>query len=176
MVLVAGQQIRLRRGLELLALGCNPGLPDGGDLDSTAAAIRAAGALPVLPWGFGKWWLRRGRIVAGLLRTARPEELLLADSGARARLLPYPRLLARAAALGFRVLAGSDPLPLAGEITRPGSYGCLIEGPLSLDRPAAALDRLLRGAPPALPRFGTGRPLAGFLRDQMSMQWRRGRA
>ena len=147
--------------------------PDGGSPESAAEAIRAAGALPVLPWGFGKWWWRRRRIVERLLTETPPGDLLLADSGIRAALAPYPRLLARAERLGFRVVAGSDPLPLAGEIARPGSFGCLVQGPFSVEAPAAALRDLL-ATEPSKPRiYGAGRPLAGFLRDQLAMQLRK---
>ena len=173
LTLIAGQQVRLHERLELLAIAGNPALPDGGTLDETAAEILRAGAVPVLPWGFGKWSLGRRRLVERLLDRASPDELLLADSGTRAALAPFPRLLARGARRGFRVIAGSDPLPLAGEVARPGSVGCLLEGPFSTDTPASALRELLlrTGQSPQL--FGTGRPLPAFLRDQIVMQLRK---
>lgn len=170
LALVAGQQIRLQGGLELLAIGVDPGLKDGGTLDATAAAIRRAGALPVLPWGFGKWTLRRGRLVDRLLNRTPPDELLVADSGTRAALSRYPPLLTRAESLGFRVIAGSDPLPLAGEVARPGSFGFLVPGPFSIARPAASVKKLLGPGAPKPRLYGAGRPLAAFLRAQLAMQ------
>ena len=176
LAIVAGRQIRLQGGLEVLAIGGNPALEDGGSLETTAAAIRRAGALPVLPWGFGKWWLRRGRLVERILERTPPADLLLADSGTRAALAPYPRLLARAERQGFRIVAGSDPLPLAGEVARPGSYGCLLRGPFSIEAPAAGLRRMLATGQPRPRLYGRGRPLPGFLRDQLAMQLRRRRS
>ena len=75
--------------------------------------------------------------------------------------------------MGFRVIAGSDPLPLAGEIERPGSFGCLLEGPFSVNRPAAALRDLLAESTPR--PFGLGRSLPSFVRSQLAMQLRKAR-
>src|SRR4029077_15635911 len=64
LILIAGRQVVTREGLEALALATAEDFPDGLPLDETLDRIRAAGALPVLPWGFGKWWSSRGSRVA----------------------------------------------------------------------------------------------------------------
>lgn len=51
MILVAGRQLTTREGLEVLAIGTRTPLADGLPLDETLARIRAADAVPVLPWG-----------------------------------------------------------------------------------------------------------------------------
>ena len=76
--------------------------------------MRAVEALPVLPWGFGKWLGICGPLIAEEIATARPGELFLGDNSGRPAMSPRPRLFARAEARGLAVLPGSDPLPFAG--------------------------------------------------------------
>ena len=59
--IVAGRQIVTAENLEILALGFDAGLDDGLPIDEVILAVQAAGALCVLPWGFGKWTGKRGQ-------------------------------------------------------------------------------------------------------------------
>ena len=70
---------RLER-IEVLAVGCRENIPNGLTLDATIAAIQDAGAVPVLPWGVGKWSGERGRLVAN---AAARYNLLLGDNAGR---------------------------------------------------------------------------------------------
>jgi hypothetical protein len=127
----------------------------------------------VLPWGFGKWWGERGRLVDAYLASARPGKIFLGDNGGRPIGLPAPRQFARAARRGMLVLPGSDPLPRAGEIARIGRYGFVLRLELDLDRPALALkahlNRLQRQ--PAI--FGRLQSPARFLASQVSLRLRK---
>ena len=173
LVLIAGRQIRTSQGLEVLALGTQTEIPDGDTLQETLARVREQGAIAVLPWGFGKWWFRRGRLVRSALREADPSRLFLGDNGGRPRFSPSPGAFRLAAELGVHVLPGSDPLPLAGQVERVGSRGAVVEGALGLDRPTEALRSILAELP-AQPRcYGPLRPLLPFARDQVAMQLRK---
>jgi hypothetical protein len=168
LLVVAGRQVVTDRGVEVLGLLCGERIPDGRNLESTIAMIRETGAVPVLPWGFGKWMFGRGTLVARLLRSsAHPP--FVGDNGGRAALGGRPRLLREAQERGIVNLPGSDPLPLAGHETRAGSCGFLAD--CSLDAaPVASLRawlRALRGQPPV---FGRPRRLDRFLGDQLRMQ------
>ena len=125
-----GRQVVTRERLEVLALGTAASLPDGLDLAGALAAAREAGALAVLPWSPGKWLGGRGRLVAAALERCSRDELLVADSALRPRGWPLPRLLRRARRRGISLIAGSDPLPAAGEEVHAGRYGVLgaVEG------------------------------------------------
>jgi len=85
-----------------------------------------------------------------LLKEFGPQRLLLGDSSLRPLPWAEPLLMRQARREGFAVLAGSDPLPLAGEERFWGRYASRStgEGGLDLDiRPAATLRNLLqRGA------------------------------
>ena len=137
--LIAGQQIQTCQGIEVLGIGTVSDVPSGLPVKETADLVREAGAIVVLPWGFGKWLLRRKRIVEGLLESPWHRKLQLADSGARPSGTPEPALFQRAKAAGIPVLAGSDPYPLSGHERRVGQYGVLVpDFPLD-ERPAQRL-------------------------------------
>lgn len=146
---VAGRQIVTRERIEVLALGCGAAVPDGLAAEDAIGRVRAAGALPVLPWAPGKWFGRRGRLVASLMDRPGPSVLVLADTALRPVGWPTPVLIRRGMREGFRVLAGSDPLPLAGEEGRIGRFATVADGLPDPDAPAGSILRLLGpGGPP----------------------------
>lgn len=165
LILIAGRQIVVRERLEVLALGKDLELPDGLPLADTLEWVRESGALPVLPWGFGKWWGRRGAVVAETLE--QDGELFLGDNAGRHG--PIPALFRRARKLGIRLLPGSDPLPFSRHAGLAGSYGFVLPHAVDEDRPAETLLRRIResGQPRA---FGRRAGLPRFLRDQVGMQ------
>ena len=170
---VAGRQIQVREGLEVLALATGDELPDQFSLADTLEWARERGAVTVLPWGFGKWWGERGRVVAELLRRVDPERVFLGDSAGRPAAAPDPAPFRAARSRRLHVLPGTDPLPLSHHAGRPGSYGFLGEGPFDPARPAASLRRMLlarRGQPRV---FGRRTGLGGFARDQAALRLRR---
>ena len=171
MVIVAGRQIVTRERLEVLALGKDLEIPDGLSMADTLEQVRESGALPVLPWGFGKWWGRRGSQVESVLQEDR--ELFLGDSAGRLEGGIAPRLFRQAREIGIRLLPGTDPLPFSSHAGRAGSYGFRLPGAADEHRPATDLLRRIRQA--GQPRtFGRRAGLVRFLKDQTAMQLRRG--
>lgn len=173
-LLVAGRQLATSEGLEVLALATDAELPPGGrPADDTVRACLAAGAVTVLPWGFGKWWFRRGRVARALVESVDHPLFFVGDNGGRPRIAPEPGLFRDALRRGTAVLAGSDPLPVDGEEERVGSYGFVLPGGVPGDAPAAGVrDRLARlGGPPAT--FGHRAGVGRFLSRQVRMQMRK---
>ena len=176
LVLVAGRQIVTGEGLEVLAL-CAPGpFADGQELAASVAAVREAGGLAVLPWGFGKWWGARGKALVHFLEQAAPGTVFLGDNRGRPAPVAAPRPFALAAERGILSLPGSDPLPLAAERDAVGRYGFVVEGAVDPARPAAGILRLLQGLERQPRTFGRRQTLAPFLARQIAMQWRKRRA
>jgi hypothetical protein len=138
------------------------------------AAVRAEGGFAVLPWGFGKWTGRRGRVVADYLRGA-DRRVALGDNGGRLGLAPRPRLFDDAVRAGRVVLPGSDPLPFASQTTNAGRYGCVLEGDLDAAAPARDLIDLLVRLETQPCTYGRLESLSGFLGSQLRMQWRKRR-
>jgi hypothetical protein len=169
LVVVAGRQLDTTEGLEVHALACSKIFPDVLNLGDTIAAVRDAGAVPALPWGFGKWWGRRRRFIEKHVETA-PGIIFLSDSGLRMRPGLPPRLFRTGRDHHVLTLAGSDPLPMRYQHVRAGSYGFVVDGHLSRDRPGDSMHTLLLGltAQPLL--FGSREGPIAFLRDQLSLR------
>lgn len=170
--LLAGRQIATRERFEVLALGSEADFPQGQSLSETLAGVRDSGAIAVIPWGFGKWWFRRSRLLAATLASSSGNGLFIGDNGGRPRAIPRPRLFELAASRGIYDLPGSDPLPLRWEIRKPGRLGAVLDGPIDLSRPVASLLQTLRALRAQPPLFGCSESLAGFVRSQVGLRLR----
>ena len=160
---LAGRQLRTAERMEVLAFPCLDPLPHDRPLTETVEHVLRAGALPIIPWGLGKWWLRRGVRLAELLASDLGARVLLGDSGNRPQGGLTPHALRLARERGIPVIAGSDPLPLPRQADRAGSYGSLLQGSLDSQRPAEGLSALLRELAASPPTFGRRISLAACL-------------
>jgi hypothetical protein len=172
-LLIAGRQLVTREKLEVLALGCREELPDGMALRAARDAVLAAGGVPVVPWGFGKWWASRGRVVKELVEGDSPGRWYLGDNAGRPRASRRPPLFARAADRGVFVLPGSDPLPLPFQEAKVGRCGFAMPQALDGERPAATVLDWLRACDEQPVTFGSFESLVRFARDQVAMQLRK---
>ncbi len=173
LLLVAGRQVVSAEDIEVLALGTDRQFEDGAEFSSTLRSVLESDAVAALPWGFGKWWFRRGRLVREVIERAGAKRIFLGDNGGRLALLPRPPMFDVAARRGFLILPGSDPLPLPSQIAKVGGYGFVLPGPLDASRPAESLKRILTDLA-AQPRiFGRLETPAAFCRNQVMMQLRK---
>lgn len=143
LLLFAGRQIVTAERLEILLLTVDLPLADGLPAAQVVERAIGAGGVPVLAWAPGKWFFKRGEIVAGLLRRFAAGELLLGDTTLRPTLWGEPALMRSARRRGFGILSGSDPLPFPGEEGILGRYATVLEGEFDVDRPLAGVRRLL---------------------------------
>lgn len=160
----AARQVAAHERLEALGLCGDADVPDGLPLAESLARLRAAGLLPVLAWGLGKWLGARGRLVRATIAAHGPGDLLLGDSALRPVCWGTPRPMAAARRRGLRVVCGSDPLPRPGEERAAGCYATVIEGDLDPSAPSAGLRRLLRDEKVALRPAGRRHGLLSTLR------------
>lgn len=137
-----GFQIVTKEKLEVLSLGTQTRLNDGQPIEDTIARVISLGGIPVLPWGFGKWFGGRGQIIDDLI-SQNKTLLFLGDNGGRSNLLPYPRQFTKAQELGLPILPGSDPLPFPKEVARPLSYGFLVNCEINDLNPWESVKRTL---------------------------------
>lgn len=137
--IVCGRQIRCAGGLEVLALGTTARYPEGREPADTIRQVRRDGAIPVFPWGFGKWLGRARAVVSELFEDFPPDAFFAGDNGGRLRLLGMPRQLRRASRSGFRVLPGTDPFPFGGDYRRVGRFGFLADPGPDPERPWGSL-------------------------------------
>lgn len=168
--LLAGRQVVTAEKLEVLALATTALVADGLALPETVEAVRKGKGLAVLPWGAGKWLGKRGAIVDRYLQSATPEGLFVGDNGGRPVFWPTPRAFFAAKSRGIRLLPGSDPLPLAGEELRVGSYGGWLQGECSGDHPSADIKALLTGRSTKITPFGNRQGVWDFCRNQLALR------
>ena len=173
MMIIAGRQIVTRERLEVLALGTRAVFPDGQAIQKLLADAAAAGAIPVIPWGFGKWSGARGKVLKSLLHDATLPRFFLGDNGNRPASWPRAGLFRIARQNGIKDLPGSDPLPLTGQHLRAGSYGFMLENSISNDTPFQDLKTHLENPALQIHPFGQNESLPRFLHHQTAMQWRR---
>jgi hypothetical protein len=171
--ILAGRQIVSAERIEVCSLFSDEPITDGQPARDIIQAILGAGGLPALDWAPGKWLFGRGQLVRKLVSEFPPSQLILVDTSLRFIGWPAPRLYASARRQGRAVLAGSDPLPFAGEEALAGSYHCslmlsALDDPSRLVAPLKSA--LTSGATPI--EFGghRGMPLAVLRRLRRNAQ------
>ena len=176
LVLIAGRQIVTAERLEVLALGTLETFVDGLPMGTVLDQVDDAGALAVLPWGFGKWMGGRGRIVRDLLNSPRASRLFVGDNGGRLSIAPEPSLFTDARQQGIPILPGTDPFPFAAQVRRPLSYGFVLAADVTGNAPAASIQQALQARRAQPEVFGRCAGVADFVGNQVAMQWRMRRA
>jgi hypothetical protein len=171
-LIVAGRQLVTTDGLEVLTPGVrewNAPMP----LRETLCAVAEAGGVPIVPWGFGKWWGRRGRILDAAIREPPGGvRFHLSDSALRPAVIRRPRPLAIGADRGIYDLPGTDPLPLDRQETRAGSFGFGLADALDADDSVESILDRLRGLEAQPPRFGSRNRVTTFVAGQIALRTR----
>lgn len=173
LMVIAGRQLVSRERLEVLAIGTRQPFTEGAPVQDLIRQTAEADALPVIPWGFGKWTGARGKLVRQLLHTPGLPPFFLSDSGNRPAFWPPSSLFRLAQEKGIRNLPGSDPLPFSDEYRRPGSFGFVLPGPLSSTTPARNLKEKVSDPATPIPCFGNGETPWRFIRNQLGMQYQK---
>lgn len=133
LLVIAGRQIATCERLEVLSWCSQSRIPDGLALNETIATVRQVGGVPALAWAPGKWFGARGALIQAAIadQTCRP--LMLCDTTLRPVGWPTPPQFLEAMRQGIPVMAGTDPLPMAGEEQEVGRFGVLFESAETLD-------------------------------------------
>lgn len=166
--LIAGRQIVTREKLEILGLGADITVSDGLTAEATLDVIIAQGAVPVLSWSPGKWFFGRGKRVRTLIDTQAPGRFLVGDTGLRPTFWPLPGLMKYAAGKRFKIIGGSDPLPLPDEECWAGTYGVSLTVNFDPEKPAASLRKLLTDPTCVFAPIGHRAPFKPFLSRWLS--------
>jgi hypothetical protein len=166
---IAGRQIETAEGLELLALITDWRFQDGRPLKETIQDAQQIGAIPVVPWGFGKWIGRRGLVVKLLLENKTTPGLFLGDNCNRPSFWPRPHLFELAETNGRRILPGSDPLPFPSQVNRAGSFGFSMEESITPEYPARDLKQILLRRTTRIKTYGHLEHPWRFIRNQVAM-------
>lgn len=169
--IVAGRQIVTAEKLEILALGFVGKWEDGLPASDVVKSVVSSGAIPVLPWGFGKWLGSRRRAVESLIDEFGDGSLYLGDNSGRPALMADPAEFALARRLGMRVLPGSDPLPFSFEYDRAGSFGFYVDNFVDRESVWTGLRAILRNGESSLHSYGALESPFRFMRNQIAIQY-----
>jgi hypothetical protein len=160
LLIAAGRQAVTQEGIEVLALMTEAEIADGLGLAETLDKAEKADALPVLPWGVGKWLGARGQLVRSQLQFSAPLPFV-GDNGGRPSFWPLPDFCKQRPQL-----PGSDPLPLAYEVKRPGSFGLVTEGDFNWAQPGESLKQILRSPQAPIEAYGNLQSPWRFVQNQ----------
>lgn len=169
LIVVAGRQIVCSERIEVLALGLDKEIEDGQPIRHVIQEVEGAGAVPVVPWGVGKWLGARGDTILELIERP-PCWFVLGDIAGRLSLLPEPRLFNLAKQRGYTVLPGTDSLPLPGSEARVGSYCLELCEQIDLDTPFQSLKTALKNSPIKGSVIGELEGVSSFVRDQLALR------
>ncbi|MFK8185840.1 MAG: hypothetical protein AB8B99_20885 [Phormidesmis sp.] len=170
LIIMAGRQVITAEKLEVLALMTEAKFEEGRSLTETLTAIHNSGGLPVLPWGVGKWLGNRGKLIAQRLASSNSPTFFLGDNSNRPQFWKRPPHFSTIEQQGKAILPGTDPLPIASEAQRPGSFGLTLSGPLSQSAPAQQLKALLLEPDTHWQPYGALEKPLPFLRNQIAMR------
>lgn len=170
--LFAGSQIVTGENLEVLALASPVRFPERKPLAETVRAVGDAGGMPVVPWGFGKWLGRRGKILRDFLKS-NPGRVWLGDNRGRPVFWPRPTLFTLVEQQGGRVLPGSDPLPFASEAHTVAGFGFMAQGRFDPGKPLSSVKSMLLDPATSLRPYGRQEHPVRFVRNQIAMQLRK---
>lgn len=165
--ILAGRQIVTKEGLEVLCLASTHFIEDrkwpAGDV---IKSINDHGGVAAINWAPGKWFFKRGQVVRKSLEQHSPESLLICDTALRTNLWPRPELMKTAEKKGFKIIAGSDPLPFHGEERYVGSYGFAVEGHVDLSKISESVCSILRNRDAKMTCIGRRNSLLTFILRQ----------
>jgi len=168
MIVIAGRQIVTSQKLEVLAIGLKQDVEDGKPIEPILAYVVETGAIPVIPWGFGKWFSGRRKIMEKII-SQKKYPFFLGDNGNRPWIFTKPRLIRKAYKNNILNLPGSDPLPYCREIHKPGSFGLYVEAGINTDKPFESIYQVLTtGGQPET--YGKSEKIYFFLKNQISIQ------
>jgi len=169
-LLLPGQQIITSENLELLIIGATSNITHKKSAHFYIEEYSDT-RLVIIPWGVGKWLGSRGRIVSNLMQQQANYKFALGDNSGRASAWKYVPQFNQARHMGINILAGSDPLPIAGQYKKVASYGNVITGPLQRRGLASQLrEKLLDTQTGNIKAYGHLDSLINFIISQLLLR------
>lgn len=173
--LIAGRQIKAESNLEVLALGNIEPFEEGRPVKELIQTIGKRGAIPVIPWGAGKWFGARGQTIKNLLQNQNVPPFFLGDTRNRPVFWPKSSIFRQAELKGLKTLPGSDPLPLPSHQKVTGSYGFRLKGEINSDYPFKSIKKLLLDPKISVVPYGRQEGPFRFFWDQFCLRAKAGK-
>jgi len=169
--IIAGRQIVTAEKLEVLALISDNEFADSLPIETTIQNIVSKDGIPVLPWAVGKWTGKRGKILQKLLNSDTLSMVYLGDNSGRPNFWSRPSYFQLAEQKGWKVLPGTDPLPLKYEYTKPGSFGFIVEGEFNIVEPGKSMKEILLNPTTSVKPYGSLETPFRFIRNQLAIRY-----
>lgn len=169
--LIAGRQIVTKENLEVLSFGLKEAIIDGKPIEEVIQHVVKSGAIPIIPWGFGKWFSPRKQILEKIILQKKSYPIFLGDNGNRPWIFKKSKLIT----LAFNNnnildLPGSDPLPFNREVQKPGSFGFYIDDVINQDKPFDSIYKIITTTKKQFTTYGKLESLFYFVKNQVAMQ------
>lgn len=168
--IAGGYQLISREKIELLQLFPVEFASENIPAAEMADSLIKNDQIVIIPWGFGKWTGKRGKIVKKIFEN---KQVLAADTLNRGTLWPYPKLLKFAQARNHNILIGTDPLPLKSEVHKTGLSGIYLFDEFDFENPAAYLKKIFKKKPPVYKIYSKNISMFRFIFVQVYMQIRK---
>lgn len=169
-IIIAGKQIITEDKVEVLALGTTNEFNNGYSLSITIEEINKVNAIPVLPWGVGKWLGKRKKIVQQYLAENNEQRYFIGDNSGRPRFWSEPNLFKLGNQSNHFVLRGSDALPILSQVNKTASFGSYTYGVINQNKPLESIKNILENLTKSLCSFGRLENVAPFFINQFTMQ------
>jgi len=167
--IIQGRQIVTKENIEILSIGTTDIIEDGKPAINVIDELMKQKKPAVLTWGFGKWLFKREKIVYNLIKDKQSPYLFIGDNSARPVFWGTPKLYKYAKKKDYKIINGSDPLPLSSEENKPASFGFYITGEFDKNKPAESLIKLLIQDELKINFFGKRDGIIKFFSRQIKM-------
>jgi len=169
-IIIAGQQIITKEKLEVLSLGTQQKVEYLLSLEETVRNINDLGAIPILPWGVGKWLGKRSDAVRSFIKENNSIEFFLGDNSGRPIFWSAPKLFTEGMKKKIYTLRGSDPLSLKSQERKAGSFGFYFISNIDFNKPFLELKKMMYNLNEEPNNFGELENPFGFLKNQLMLR------
>jgi len=167
--IISGRQIVTEENIEILSLASKEKIQDGKSAEFVINKLIKEKTPAVLAWGFGKWLFKREKVIKKLIEKFQSPYLLLGDNSARPVFWRTPMLYKLAIENNYKIINGSDPLPLNREENKPASYGFILSGDFDFQKPSESTIKLLISKKSDIEFFGKRDGFFNFFKRQFRM-------
>lgn len=169
-IIIAGQQIITKEKLEVLSLGTRQKIEYSLSLEETVKRIIDIGAIPILPWGVGKWLGQRNGIVNEFLKKNGETRFFLGDNSGRLSIMKAPTLFNVSGQNKKLVLRGSDPLPIKSQEKKAGSFGFYFVSDIDLFNPFKNVKEIIYNLGNEPNNYGKLENIFDFFKNQIMLR------
>jgi len=169
-IIISGKQIIAENGIEVLALGAINSFSKHKSLQETVDAVNKVNAIPIIPWGVGKWLGKRKEVIECFIRKNHNNKFLLGDNSGRPIFWSEPNIFNLGKSNNHFVIPGTDSLAITSEQGKTGKYGFYLKTEMNLLRPADFFIEYFSNMNTEPKNFGKLEDPFRFLKNQIIMQ------